>query len=67
MRWLRLNGRHADAIAILKKAAKVNKKVLPNELELAPLPMLHNSNAGVLALFRPLKMLLYTAVQGFSW
>jgi len=70
MRWLRLQGRHADVIKILKKAAKVNGKVLPDGVELKPL---QNSNieksktGSVLDLFRPLRMLLFSTVQGFGW
>ncbi len=69
MRWLRLNGRHADVLAILKKAAKVNGKVLPDGLELASLPdaAVEKARSGVLDLFRPLKMLIYSSVQGFAW
>ena len=69
MRWLRLQGRHADVIKILKKAAKVNGKELPDGVELAPLQKsdIEKSKRGVLDLFRPLRMLLFSTAQGFGW
>jgi len=69
MRWLRLQGRHADVIKILKKAAKVNGKELPDGVELAPLKKsdIEKSKGGVLDLFRPLRMLLFSTAQGFGW
>ena len=69
MRWLRLQGRHADVIKILKKAAKVNGKDLPDGVELAPLRKsdIEKSKGSVLDLFRPLKMLLFSTAQGFGW
>ena len=69
MRWLRFQGRHAEVIDILKKAAKVNKKTLPAELELEPLPKadVDEKKHGVLDLFRPLKMFRFSAAQGFAW
>lgn len=69
MRWLRLQGRHADVVTILKKAARVNGKTLPEGLELETLPKTSvTANRGsVLDLFRPLKMLSFSSVQGFAW
>ena len=70
MRWLRLQGRHGDVIKILKKAAKVNGKDLPDGVELKPLQksdIEENRKGSVLDLFRPLKMLLFSAAQGFGW
>ncbi len=69
MRWLRISGRHSDVIAILKKAAKVNGKVLPDGIELTPLPetKIDKTSNSVLVLFKTRKMLVQTAVQGFAW
>ncbi|XP_065064769.1 organic cation transporter protein-like isoform X2 [Rhopilema esculentum] len=69
MRWLRFQGRHKEVIDILKKAAKVNKKTLPAELELEPLPKadVDEKKHGILDLFRPLKMFRFSAAQGFAW
>ena len=69
MRWLRLQGRHADVITILKKAARVNGKTLPEGLELETLPKssITANKGSVLDLFRPLKMLSFSSVQGFAW
>ena len=69
MRWLRFQGRHAEVIDILKKAAKMNKKTLPAELELEPLPKadVDEKKHGILDLFRPLKMFRFSAAQGVAW
>ena len=70
MRWLRLQGRHADVIKILKKAAKVNGKDIPDGVELKPMQKLdieENKKGSVLDLFRPLRMLLFSTAQGFGW
>ena len=69
MRWLRFQGRHKEVIDILKKAAKVNKKTLPAELELEPLPKadVDEKKHGILDLFRPLKMFNFSVVQGVAW
>ncbi|XP_065064777.1 organic cation transporter protein-like [Rhopilema esculentum] len=69
MRWLRFQGRHKEVIDILKKAAKINKKTLPAELELEPLPKadVDEKKHGILDLFRPLKMFHFSAVQGVAW
>eukprot|EP00795_Rhopilema_esculentum_P001443 gene1443-15868_t len=69
MRWLRFQGRHKEVIDILKKAAKINKKTLPAELELEPLPKadVDEKKHGILDLFRPLKMFRFSAAQGVAW
>eukprot|EP00795_Rhopilema_esculentum_P001447 gene1447-15872_t len=69
MRWLRCQGRHAEVIEILKKAARVNGKTLPAKLELEAVPKadLAQKKLGILDLFRPLKMFQFSAVQGFAW
>ena len=69
MRWLRCQGRHAEVIEILKKAAKVNRKTLPAKLELEVVPKadLAQKKLGILDLFRPFKMFQFSAVQGFAW
>ena len=69
MRWLRLQGRDEDVINILKKAAKLNGKVFPAEVELKAMNKsdIEQNKGRVLDLFRPLKMLLFSSVQGVGW
>ena len=69
MRWLRLQGRHAEVIKILKKAAKFNGKVLPEGLELKPMDRsdIEKNKGSVLDLFRPFRMFIFSGVQGFGW
>ena len=70
MRWLRLQGRHADVIKILKKVAKVNGKYLPDGVELKSWQKTdskENKKGSVLDLFRPRRMLLFSTAQGFGW
>ena len=69
MRWLRLQGRDEDVINILKKAAKLNGKVFPAEVELKAMKKsdIEQNKGRVLDLFRPLKMLLFSSVQGVGW
>jgi len=69
MRWLRLQGRDKDVINILRKAAKVNGKAFPVEFKLKAIkePDIMNNKGSVLDVFWPLKMLLFSSVQGFGW
>ena len=69
MRWLRLQGRDADVIKILKKAARFNGKVFPSEVQLKTMQKsdIEQNKGSVLDLFRPWKMLLFSSVQGFGW
>ena len=69
MRWLRLQGRHGDVIKILKRVARINGKTLPDGIELKPLQKsdVEKSKGSVLDLFRPLRMLIFSSVQGFGW
>ena len=69
MRWLRLQGRDAEVLTILRKAARFNGKVLPAEIELKAVKKsdIENNRGGVLNLFKPLKMFLFSSVQGFGW
>ena len=69
MRWLRLQGRDAEVLTILKKVAKFNGKVFPAEIELKAMKKsdIKKNKGRVLDLFKPLKMLLFSSVQGFGW
>lgn len=68
MRWLRLNGRQDKVIEIFQKIAKYNKKVIPPNLKLAPLPEnVAVGKSGILQLFQTGRWALKTTNIGFAW
>ncbi|XP_057313745.1 solute carrier family 22 member 4-like isoform X2 [Hydractinia symbiolongicarpus] len=68
VRWLNLKGRTKEAEAILRKAAKYNKKILPSvSLEPAESEEKHGRKASYIDLFKRWKLAKSMLAQGFIW
>ena len=69
IRWLRLHGQSDKAMEILRKAAKVNKRVLPDGIEFAPLMECKAQKSGCswFSIFWPKKMLIKSFIQSYAW
>ncbi|XP_065064675.1 solute carrier family 22 member 15-like [Rhopilema esculentum] len=66
-RWLHVNGRTDEAVAIFRKIAKFNGKELP-DITLKPVPM--DCSPGLthyLHLFKPKKVAIRSLIQGCAW
>ena len=66
-RWLHVNGRTDEVVAIFRRIAKVNGKELP-DITLKPVPM--DCSPGLthyLHLFKPKKIAIRSLIQGFAW
>ena len=68
VRWLNLQGRKEEAMKILRRVAKMNKKQIPDNVTLkAPRIDASSEKARPLDLFRPMKMGLRTIIQAYAW
>ena len=66
-RWLRVNGKSKEAVDILKRIAKFNKKNIP-DFELAVVKQDTSKGTGnYLDLFRPKKIAFRSVIQGYAW
>ncbi|XP_065060634.1 organic cation transporter-like protein [Rhopilema esculentum] len=66
-RWLHVNGRNDEALAIFRKIAKCNGKELP-EVQLKKIE--DNCSSGIkhyLHLFKPAKIAVRSLLQGYTW
>ncbi|XP_057313741.1 solute carrier family 22 member 15-like [Hydractinia symbiolongicarpus] len=68
VRWLNLKGRTKEAEAILRKAAKYNKKILPYvSLKPAELDKKHGKKASYIDLLKRWKLAKSMLAQAFIW
>ena len=67
VRWLNLNGKGDEAMKILRRIAKFNKREIPNEITLKCSSKEENSSGSLLDLFRPLCIAKQTMVQFYAW
>ena len=66
-RWLRLNGKSQEAVHVLKRIAKFNKKDVP-DFKLAVVKQDMSKRAGnFFDLFRPRKIAVRSLIQTFAW
>ena len=68
VRWLRLHGKTNEAMNILQRIAKFNKKEIPADVTVTPGPSYVAANKpSILDLFRPRKIFIWSVVQGYTW
>ena len=67
VRWLNLNGKGDEAMKILRRIAKFNKREIPSEIALKSPEKEVNSSVSLLDLFRPLRIAKQTMVQFYAW
>eukprot|EP00794_Sanderia_malayensis_P018702 gene18702-20590_t len=67
IRWLNLNGRTEEAMAILRRIAKFNKMTIPDHVTLKPHVQTEKHKTSPLDLFRPTRTALTTLFQAFAW
>ena len=66
-RWLRLNGKSQQAIDILKRIAKFNKKDVPDFDLVAVEQDTSKGKSHFVDLFRPKKIAIRSLIQGYAW
>ncbi|XP_065065328.1 solute carrier family 22 member 15-like [Rhopilema esculentum] len=67
IRWLNLNGRQEEAMKLLRRIAKFNKKQLPDNVTLKAPCTGPKVKANPIDLFVPTKMALQSLVQSYVW
>jgi len=67
VRWLNLKGRREQAMEILRRIAKFNKKEIPDEITLKSQKVQGQSSSSFLDLFKPFRMAMQTLVQFYAW
>eukprot|EP00795_Rhopilema_esculentum_P001039 gene1041-15367_t len=67
IRWLNLNGRQEEAMKLLRRIAKFNKKELPDNVTLKAPFTGPKVKASPIDLFVPTKMALQSLVQSYAW
>ena len=66
MRWLNLNGKKEEAMEILRKIAKFNRKEIPSDVTLKSLNK-GKTSGSLLDLFKTMHMAKQTMVQFYAW
>ena len=64
---MNLNGKHTEAMKILHRVAKFNKKEIPDDVTLDTATVSTKARSSPLDLFRTKKMAISTMVQAFAW
>ena len=67
IRWLNLNGRQEEAMKLLRRIAKFNKKQLPDNVTLKAPFVGPKVKTSPIDLFVPTKMALQSLVQSYTW
>ena len=67
-RWLRVKGKADQAMLIMQRAAKWNRKTFPKDVKLSAPPFIkHTSTTSVVDLFSSCKVATSTSIQCFAW
>ena len=67
VRWLNLRGRQEEAMKILRRIAKFNKKEIPSEITLKSQTGEGKTSGNFVDLLKPLYMAKQTSVQFYAW
>ena len=67
-RWLRVRGKMDQAMEVMRRAAKWNRKIFPEDMALSTPSFASDSHkTNVLDLFCSCKLITSTSIQGFAW
>ena len=67
VRWLNLKGRQEEAMKILRRIAKFNKREIPSEITLKSQSREGKTSGSLFDLFKPMYMAKQTLVQFYAW